>query len=203
MTNLHPLQYLLQDNGIFPNSPFPVLFYKSAFRLSNDRSPKILEETFARNHWTNSWRDGVYTYNHYHSTSHEVLGIYSGDCHFLLGGNKGIQLLGVKGDVIVIPAGVSHKNIGSTLNFKCVGAYPDGRDFDINLGKAGERPQADINISKVPLPAFDPLHGKTGPLLSIWIKIIHSFLYYVKPNPPNSITVWAIQFLYRHSTINF
>lgn len=170
MSNLQPLRYLLEDNGTFPNSVFPVLFYKSAFQLPNDHSPAIIEKHFANNHWTNSWRDGVYTYNHYHSTSHEVLGIYSGDCHFLLGGDSGIQLLAVKGDVIVIPAGVSHKNIGSTLDFKCVGAYPDGRDFDINSGKAGERPKTDKNIAKLPVPGFDPIHGKTGPLVTIWNK---------------------------------
>jgi uncharacterized protein YjlB len=41
-----------------------------------------------------------------------------------------------KGDVLLIPAGVAHKNVGASIDFKCVGAYPGGKEFDINLGKS-------------------------------------------------------------------
>ncbi len=160
--------YLLIDNGIFPNSELPVLLYKTAFVLPNDHAPGIIEEVFDENGWSNSWRNGIYDYNHYHSTSHEVLGIYAGHCHVLLGGDSGIQLLLEKGDVIIIPAGVSHRNIGSTADFKCIGAYPDGADFDINLGKSGERPGADKNIKKLPVPKSDPLYGEAGHLHKYW-----------------------------------
>ena len=71
-------------------------------------------------------------------------------------------------DVLLIPAGVAHKNIGSSTDFKCVGAYPEGRDFDINLGKSGERPGTDKNIRKVPIPKLDPLYGKEGCLSLYW-----------------------------------
>ena len=169
-THIRLFHYLLSDNAIFPNSIYPVLFYKSAFHLSNDHAPKIIEDTFEKNHWTNSWRNGIYTYHHYHSTTHEVLGIYSGECHIQLGGERGIQLLAEKGDAILIPAGVAHKNIGSSLDFKCVGAYDRGKDFDINLGRAGERPQTDKNISKLPLPSLDPVFGKEGGLHALWEK---------------------------------
>jgi uncharacterized protein YjlB len=160
--------FAVSDNGIFPNSILPILIYKSAFTLPNDHAPGIIEEVFDDNQWTNSWRNGIYSYHHYHSTTHEVLGIYSGECHVQLGGDSGIQLQLVKGDVLVIPAGVSHKNLGSSLDFKCIGAYPDGRDFDINLGKEGERPGTDDNISKVPIPKMDPLYGSDGCLHLYW-----------------------------------
>jgi uncharacterized protein YjlB len=96
------------------------------------------------------------------------MGIYSGDCHVLLGGDKGIQLLVEKGDVLLIPAGVAHKNIGATIDFKCIGAYPDGKDFDINLGKSGERPRTDHHIKKVPLPKKDPVYGRDACLSKYW-----------------------------------
>ncbi len=160
--------YLLEDNGIFPNSVLPVLLYKAAFALPNDHAPGIIEEVFDENSWYSSWRNGIHDYNHYHSTTHEVLGVYSGHCHVLLGGDSGIQLLLDKGDVLIIPAGVSHRNIGATANFKCVGAYPDGVEFDINLGKSGERPGTDKRIKKLSVPRMDPLYGESGHLHKYW-----------------------------------
>jgi len=53
-----------------------------------------------------------------------VLGIYSGSCDVLLGGEKGIQFTVNPGDIIIIPAGIAHKNVGATEDFKCIGAYP-------------------------------------------------------------------------------
>jgi len=160
--------YKISDNGIFPNSALPVLLYKTPFHLSNDHSPVLMEKVFKENDWSNSWRNGIYTYNHYHSITHEVIGVYSGDCHILLGGHSGIQILLEKGDVLIIPAGVAHKNIGCSIDFKCIGAYPNGKDFDINLGKSGERPGTDKNIKKVPVPKKDPIYGKDGFLLLFW-----------------------------------
>ena len=45
-----------------------------------------------------------------------------------------------KGDVIVIPAGVAHQNISASDDFGVVGAYPDGREWDLLRGRSGERP---------------------------------------------------------------
>ena len=160
--------FLIPDNGIFPNSVLPVLLYKTVIHLPNDHSPKLIETVFENNSWSNSWRNGIFTYNHYHSITHEVLGIYSGDCHVLLGGDRGIQLLLEKGDVLLIPAGVAHRNIGASIDFKCIGAYPKGKDFDINLGKSGERPRTDQNIKKVPIPKTDPVYGAAGCLSQYW-----------------------------------
>jgi len=160
--------YFLTDNGIFPNSVLPVLLYKAAFILPNDHAPGIIEEVFDENSWYSSWRNGIYDYNHYHSITHEVMGVYAGNCHVLLGGDSGIQLLLEKGDVLIIPAGVSHRNIGATADFKCIGAYPDGADFDINLGKSGERPRTDKNIKKLTVPLKDPLYGESGHLHKYW-----------------------------------
>ena len=72
------------------------------------------------------------------------------------------------GDVIIIPAGVAHKNIDQSPDFKVVGAYPKGQTWDMNYGKSDERPLADERIKKVPLPMHDPVFGKTGPLMRLW-----------------------------------
>jgi uncharacterized protein YjlB len=70
--------------------------------------------------------------------------------------------------VLVIPAGVAHMNLGKENDVTCIGAYPDGRDYDMNYGKPGERPKSDHNIASLPLPGTDPVFGKKGALLQLW-----------------------------------
>jgi uncharacterized protein YjlB len=38
----------------------------------------------------------------------------------------------------------------------------------MNTGRPDERPAADERIARVPLPAADPVFGKTGPLMALW-----------------------------------
>lgn len=70
--------------------------------------------------------------------------------------------------MIVIPAGVAHKNLGSSADFTVVGGYPPGQDYDMQYGREGERPQADENIARVAHPDSDPLYGPQGPLPAHW-----------------------------------
>lgn len=161
---------VLTDDGTFPNNErLPLLVYKNAISIPDQNPARAIERIFHDNRWGGSWRNGIYSYHHYHSTAHEVLGIYSGIVNVQLGGPKGLTIIGEPGDVVIIPAGVAHNNLGSSSDFKCVGAYPPGQSWDMNYGKAEERPQADQNIAKVPLPGTDPVFGKDGPLVKKWL----------------------------------
>lgn len=164
---MKPTTFSFEDDGIIPNSKYPVLIYEDFFSERGDAGAEWLEKKFAENNWTNSWRNGVYNYHHYHSNTHEVLGVYEGTAVLQLGGEEGEKLQVSAGDVIVIPAGVAHKNLGSE-NFKVVGAYPEGKAHDMNTGKEDERPEADKNIAAVPIPEYDPVEGKEGDLKLIW-----------------------------------
>jgi uncharacterized protein YjlB len=158
----------LQDDGMFPNSRLPLLLYRMAVKLQGQDPATIFEQLFAANGWHGSWRNGIYPYHHYHSTAHEVLGVYRGSARVQLGGERGVVQEVHPGDVIIIPAGVAHKNLGSTGDFGVVGAYPEGQDWDMNYGRPGERPTSDSNIRRVALPKADPLYGIDGPLLEQW-----------------------------------
>ena len=165
---VQPTQLNFKDDGIFPNNPLPSLFYHQAITPDAKDPASIFEERFAENDWTNSWRDGVYSFPHYHSTSHEVLRVYSGTATLQLGGQHGRNVEVLAGDVIVIPAGVAHQNIGASDDFGVVGAYPGGRSWDLLRGLSGERPKADHNITALPMPDKDPVYGAKGPLRQIW-----------------------------------
>jgi uncharacterized protein YjlB len=160
-----PARHVFADDGIFPNSKLPVLVYRRAIAAP---AAAAFEQMFDAHHWSSAWRNGLFSVHHYHSTAHEVLGIYQGWVRAKLGGEKGTLLTLEAGDVIVIPAGVAHKNDGSSADFKVVGAYPDGTGPDMQYGKPGERPGTDRTIARVPRPAADPVHGASGPLAKLW-----------------------------------
>jgi uncharacterized protein YjlB len=160
--------YIIHDDGTFPNSTLPVILYKSVLDLPILNPGGFVITEFKNNFWENSWKDGVYDYHHYHSTAHEVLGIYKGSTKLILGGENGLIIEVETGDVLVIPAGVAHKNLTPDNKFRCVGAYPQGQNYDMNYGKPGERPATDENIKTVPLPKADPVFGEAGPLIDLW-----------------------------------
>ncbi len=161
-------QQLLNDDGIYPNSKLPVLIYQHALNIPLRAYYETVKEIFAVNGWANSWAGGIYSYHHYHSNTHEVLGICKGNCVLITGGPGGAVFTLSKGDVIIIPAGVAHKNLKTSEDFMCVGAYPDGVFFDVRTGKKSERPMVDNTINKLTLPAKDPVYGKEGPLFDYW-----------------------------------
>lgn len=155
------------DDGTYPNSQLPLLFYDEAVRRA-DAGPEAMEALFAANGWPPAWRASVFTYHHYHSTAHETLGVAQGSARLLLGGPEGREFDVEPGDVIVIPAGVAHRRLDSSGDFLVVGCYPPGQNWDLLRGEAGDRPTADRNIGVVPLPATDPVGGADGPLISRW-----------------------------------
>jgi uncharacterized protein YjlB len=147
-----PQQYFLNDNGIFPNNILPVLYYPNALQLPPLFSARHVKNIFEKNDWTNTWRNGIYTYHHYHSVTHEAMAIIRGKTTIQLGGDNGIELTIQKGDVLVVPAGVAHKNLGNEKDAIAIGPYPGGRDYDMNYGKPGERPGTDNNIKNCLCP---------------------------------------------------
>lgn len=164
-----PVHHMVKDDRIFPNNAtLPIVVYPGALDLPAQDPASAFESLFSANDWRGSWRNGIYSFQHYHSTAHEVLGVFSGTAKVQLGGENGIIQTVAAGDVVVIPAGVAHKNLVDSPDFGVVGAYPAGQHPDLCRGRAGERPEADQNIRRVPLPQKDPVYGRNGPLKIHW-----------------------------------
>ena len=159
-----PETHLFADDGRFPNSALPLLVYRRALPLD----PAAMERAFAANGWSNAWRDGIFRYHHFHSTAHEVLGIAAGEVRVAFGGPSGREVAVRAGDVVVIPAGVAHRNMGQSADLLVVGAYPGGMDYDIRRGDPAEHAAAVRATNAVPLPDSDPVSGRDGPLSRLW-----------------------------------
>ena len=153
------------DAGAIPNSRLPVLVYHD---IDGARTDQDCAELFARNGWLGAWVNGIYPFHHFHSTSHEVLGIVAGSASVILGGSSGRRFEVASGDVLVLPAGTGHCNIGSTADLVVIGAYPNGMWCDLRRGDPAERDEVLANIAAVPLPDTDPVGGADGPLRELW-----------------------------------
>jgi uncharacterized protein YjlB len=109
----------------------------------------------------------MYQTTHYHSTTHEVLCVFSGRAILLFGGesNPGKVEQEVKaGDAIVVPAGVGHRLMEDIEGgFQMVGSYPTGCSWDMCYGKKGEESKAG-GVGRVKWLSKDPLYGDDGPV---------------------------------------
>jgi uncharacterized protein YjlB len=151
-----------------PNHPeLAVVAYRGVGRIAGDAA--ACDELFAGHGWGGSWRDGVFDFHHFHSTSHEVLGVVRGEATLALGGPQGEEVAVAAGDALVLPAGTGHRRVSASDDFLVVGAYPAGQEnYDIRRGDPRELEEARAAIARVGLPEADPVAGSSGPLMAAW-----------------------------------
>jgi uncharacterized protein YjlB len=114
------------------------------------------------------WRNGIFPYVHYHSATHEVLGIARGRAIVRFGGAQGREIELGTGDVAVLPAGTGHQGVWKGPDLMVIGAYPPNGRYDLCRGSKSEHAKALLSIPHVPLPQTDPIYGERGPLRRIW-----------------------------------
>lgn len=150
-----------------PNHPFlPVLLYRNVLAPGQKDAAATFERQFAEAGWQGLWRNGVFSYQHYHVGAHEVLGIAKGTAELLIGGPAGANLDVAAGDCLVLPAGTGHRRTFASDDFLVVGGYPPGQHADIQTEEA--TPGQLKIITTLPIPGSDPLYGSAGPLVAIW-----------------------------------
>lgn len=165
------IRHRIPAHNFTPNTSIqnkPLIFYKNAFKDAN--ASQIETHLSGIGVVEPQWRYTMYTTSHFHSTSHEVLCIASGEARLCFGHednpNRVEAVLG-KGDVIVVPAGVAHRLLEEIQRpFEMVGSYPKGCSWDMCYGKKGE----ESRVKKIAsLAWFDtnPIFGDGGPACSV------------------------------------
>jgi uncharacterized protein YjlB len=149
------------DDGSIPNNPrLPVLLYRAALSPGD---PAAAEALFARHGWPPAWRNGIHGHHHYHPNAHEALAIARGEVRVQLGGAGGKTLSLTAGDVVVLPAGVGHRNLGASADLLVVGAYPPGAVPEEFTGTEDQHAEALSAIPMVEDPPSDPVTGGPWP----------------------------------------
>lgn len=167
----HRLETLsFRPDGRVPNSRYPVLIHRGAVAAGPGVDlADAIEATFRRHDWLNNWRElGVYDYPHFHSTTHEALGMARGRIALRLGGEGGAVVTLEAGDVLVLPAGTSHTRLDHSPDSWMVGGYPEGRDWDLIRDErvTEEEARAAVKlIGSLPIPSRDPA---TGEVMVLW-----------------------------------
>ena len=160
------ITYYFENDGDIPNNILPVVIYKNALHYMPDKN---VESTFLQNGWANNWHDIILTEDHFHSNTHEVLGLKSGQARLMLGGRKGKMVNVETGDVIILPAGVGHYSVDNSVEYQFVGGYPNGADWNLHFCLKKEDSQTILaEIANIPLPENDPVFGDDGPLFEFW-----------------------------------
>ncbi|KAI7338215.1 hypothetical protein KC354_g17518 [Hortaea werneckii] len=172
-TDLQVLTHHIPAYNLTPNTTLhnrPLLIYRAAF------PPPLATASAIESHFTSvgvvtpQWRYTMYSTSHFHSTSHEVLGIAHGRARLCFGHdeNEGRVVEEVrKGDVVVVPAGVAHRLMEDVEGgFSMVGSYPKGCNWDMCYGQAGEEAKIE-KIKDIPWFTRDPVYGDSGPVLDV------------------------------------
>src|SRR5215471_14405807 len=167
---VEPLALMFEDDGSIPNNPrLPLLVYRNAIDVSGTPNREdVIEAVFAQHGWGEMWRNGIFPYVHYHSATHEVLGIARGRAIVRFGGAQGRELELAPGDVAVLPAGTGHQGVWKGPDLMVIGAYPPSGRYDLCRGSKAEHAKALAAIAQVSRPDSDPVFGAAGPLVDLW-----------------------------------
>ncbi|CAE8618978.1 unnamed protein product [Polarella glacialis] len=150
----------LSDDGKFPNNPdYPLLIFQGLHS-------GLLEgaaEHFVENGWTLPWAWGIFEYHHYHSTAWEALLCTQGSANIQFGGPAGPRLEVSKGDLLLVPPGVAHKQLVARGGFTLLGAYPAVDSAPVDVLRGGPSAEERANICRAVLPTTDPVFGSSMP----------------------------------------
>lgn len=148
----------------------PLMIYHAAFDASATELSKHLGDV---GEVVPQWVYGMFPQTHFHSTTHEVLGVVSGQAILCFGGEgnpERFEPTVEKGDMIIVPAGVGHRLLDEPDSggerFKMVGAYPRDKHWDMCYGQEGEEEKVK-EIAKLGWFRQDPLFGADGPALHV------------------------------------
>lgn len=148
----------------------PLLIYHSAFSASAAQLSARLQEVGVV---VPQWQYTMYRQTHFHSTTHEVLGVISGRARLCFGGEENpgrVESTVEQGDLMIVPAGVAHRLLEdlSDGRFKMLGSYPPGKSWDMCYGADNENEEElRKNIEMQGWFDRDPLYGENGPAVHV------------------------------------
>eukprot|EP00563_Minutocellus_polymorphus_P020068 CAMPEP_0197726606 /NCGR_PEP_ID=MMETSP1434-20131217/16396_1 /TAXON_ID=265543 /ORGANISM="Minutocellus polymorphus, Strain CCMP3303" /LENGTH=207 /DNA_ID=CAMNT_0043312591 /DNA_START=171 /DNA_END=794 /DNA_ORIENTATION=+ len=149
----------IDDDGTYPNnSRYPTLLLQSVFAAGTEHEGA--RRIVADGQWTSPWSWGIFEYHHYHSKAWELLLCVRGEASVQLGGPSGPTVSIAKGDLVLIPPGVAHKQLNARGGFTLLGAYPTtGFDGSIDTLTGSPTDEERERIKGCYVPSTEPILG--------------------------------------------
>ncbi|KAH6972347.1 hypothetical protein BKA56DRAFT_635379 [Ilyonectria sp. MPI-CAGE-AT-0026] len=170
----NPEIYRFSQTPFVPNSRLPVLIYRNV--LPQPHQEETAKQFLENNQWLRGGTFGAFSRHHFHPNTHECYAVFQGSSTLLIGvgpteDEKGGQKVFMEaGDVIILPAGVSHCTKDIHEDYKYLGVYPKGSQKWKNewCKDGGRCSSLREEAESVPTPEWDPVHGLKGPLSELW-----------------------------------
>lgn len=165
----NPDIFYFREDRFIPNSPHPLLVYRSFFDKESDACENWLRKKFINHKWFPFSGLQPFDVPCYYVNTHIVLGVCAGEAKWQLGGTLGLTMVIEKGDVLVIPAGVALRNLESSADFKISAA--SSLDVIPKIRKEATSHLKDPGrIADISIPETDPVLGTGDGLLTIWLQ---------------------------------
>ena len=143
----------------YPGNDLPVRLYRQALSGSRDTLITGFKRLFTSHGWSEPWINGIYDFHHFHAEAHEVLGCAAGRVTVQLGGPNGPKLTLQAGDAVLLPAGVTHKRLEASADYRILGSYPHDQEPDLRKGDPKEWEVVTTAIQDVQIWDQDPVTG--------------------------------------------
>jgi uncharacterized protein YjlB len=170
VSSVVPTIITLPHHRNFPNaaSGLPVVHYHPFASNEEAFDPSAIESLVSKHGFEPQWRYPMYNFDHFHSTTHELLVPFRGSATLVLGGIESIDVRA--GDVLLLPAGVAHRAESTQNGFCMVGSYPTGsKAWDICKGgeEGVESKISGLGNGEI---TMDPIYGKdaSAPIMKAW-----------------------------------
>ncbi|KAH8883206.1 hypothetical protein GQ53DRAFT_830900 [Thozetella sp. PMI_491] len=173
-----PEHYFVGDTPYVPGSELPVVVYRGALKhCQNEEEIRIYLES--NGGWVRGGAWNAWFKSHYHPNVHECYGVATGSSELSIGrgpldDHSAEQLIRLnKGDVMIIPAGVSHCSSTATEDYRFIVFFPkeDPKWISVWCQTDEDTAENKQRALQVPLPSTDPLEGPNGYLIREWSKI--------------------------------
>ncbi|WP_294907385.1 cupin domain-containing protein [Tatumella sp. UBA2305] len=123
-------QWYFAAGGWVPNNPqLPVTHVSIPEAAVTDAT--AVSHLLRQHGWLAQWQAASFSFQHFHSTIHQLLTVMQGEGVMRVGGAQGKLRSLTTGDILILSAGTGQQLVSSSSDFQVLAAYPEGQCRDV------------------------------------------------------------------------
>jgi len=145
--------YFTADDWVPNNPQLPVIHVSLPEAAVTDAA--AVSHLLRQYGWQAQWQAAPFAFQHFHSTSHQLLTVMQGEGVMRVGGAQGKLRSLTPGDMLILPAGTGQQLVSSSDDFQVLAAYPEDQCWDVCRSAISST--AIRRMAGLPLPDHAPL----------------------------------------------